>query len=449
MRKSLLLTLEFPPQKGGTQRYYFNICRNLPSDKIVILTLKPPNPPLERGENLDTPQREFDKGGLTGNEIKVYRGNLLVRYLYPHWLPMVLHLRKTVKKEKIELIQVGQVLPCGTAAFLINKFFKIPYIVYTHGLDILGPQKNSRKKKLMIKILSNAEKVVSNSEFTKNEVVKLGIERGKVFVVYPGVKTPQPPFGKGGKIQIPPSPPLGKGGDLDPVLSKIEELKKKYNLSDKKILLSVCRLVERKGIDSVISALGKFKEELKDVVYVVVGDGPKMEDLKKLCISHFKSPQPASPIESRTGFAKGGTIKSPHPSASESGQLPAGYPKIVFTGRVSDEELDLWYRMCDVFILIPKKSDFDVEGFGIVYAEASSYSKPVIGSDFAGTREAVENGVTGILVEPENVEQIGKAIVELFNDEDLRERLGRQGRERVEREFGIEGQMERVREVIE
>ncbi|MFH1187347.1 MAG: glycosyltransferase family 4 protein [bacterium] len=437
MRKSLLITLEFPPQRGGTQSYYFNICRNLPGEKIFVLAPKPsPNPsaggeivepspnPSAGGETetlpLRHPSRLAKADSLRKGEIefKIYRKNLLSSFLYPHWLPMVWNLRKIIKKEKIELVQAGQVLPCGTAAFLVNKFFNIPYIVYTHGLDILGPQKSLRKKKLMVKILRNAEKVISNSEFTKNEVVKLGIDKERVFVVYPSVdlvdqqNPPPPPAGGpsvGGGLN-PPNPPLRKGGDDAPAPCEVDNLRKKYNLDDKKILLSVCRLVERKGVDLVISVLAKFSEELKDMVYVVIGDGPKMEDLKK---------------------------------------IPIGCPQVVFAGRVSDEELDLWYRACDVFILTPKKSEFDVEGFGIVYAEAGSYSKPVIGSKLAGTCEAVKDGVTGILVEPDNVEQIGKAIVGLFNDEELREKLGRQGRERVEGEFGVEKMMERLREAIE
>ncbi|MFH1565142.1 MAG: glycosyltransferase family 4 protein [bacterium] len=447
MRKSLLITLEFPPQRGGTQSYYFNICKNLPSEKIVVLA------PMDEEEIL-FPRRSSltgDCGGapksrpaphrvsddLDPVNFKIYRKNLLVKYLYPHWLPMVWHLCRIIKREKIELVQAGQVLPCGAAVFLIGKFFNIPYAVYTHGLDILGPQKNFRKKKLMIKILRNAEKVISNSEFTKNEVAKLGIERDRIFVVYPSVslrrspltgdcggafnlvdkQNPPPTPSAGGGLN-PPSPPLRKGGILkshQPPFAKggnIEELRKKYNLGEKKILLSVCRLVERKGVDLVISALVNFSEELRDVVYIVVGDGPKMEDLKRL-------------------------------SASEGWQLP-----IIFTGRISDEELDLWYRMCDVFILTPKKSEFDVEGFGIVYAEASSYSKPVIGSRLAGICEAVQDGVTGVLVEPDNIEEIGQAIVELFNDEELRERLGRQGGERARMEFCVEEQMGRLREAM-
>jgi phosphatidylinositol alpha-1,6-mannosyltransferase len=324
---------------------------------------------------------------LSPINFKIYRKNLLVKYLYPHWISQVWHLYKIIKEEKIELIQVGQVLPCGTAVLIINKFLKIPYIVYTHGLDILGPQKYPRKKKLIIKILSNAEKVISNSEFTKNEVEKLGIQKEKIKVVYPSVEIFE-----------------------HNVEQATIDLKKKYNLSDKKILLTVCRLVERKGVDLVISALEKFGDQLKDLVYVVIGDGPKKKDLE---------------------------------------QMSKNLPQIIFTGQVSDDELSALYKMSDIFILTPKKSEFDAEGFGIVYIEASSYGKAMIGSNIGGVVESIKNGTTGILVEPDNVNEIGNAIVKLFNNDELRNRLGRQGKERAEREFSTKKQMESFLKILD
>jgi len=381
IRKSLLLTLEFPPQKGGTQKYYLSICRNLPSDKIVVLT---------------TSQKSKVKSQKFSNEdnFKVYRRNLLSKLIWPHWLPMFLHLWRIIKKENIKLIQVGQVLPCGTAALIIKKIFKIPYIVYTHGLDILGPQKNPRKLKLMKKILKEAEHIVSNSNFTKNEVIKLGIEESKVVVVYPSVQNQESRI---------------KNQEL------LNNIKNKYNLNNKKVLLTVCRLVKRKGVDHVLDALRQVGEKLQDVVYVVVGDGLERERLE----------QQAEALRAPNGLSE----------------------PVIFAGRVSDEELKAWYIIADVLILTPQKSDYDVEGFGIVYIEANSYGKPVIGSKLSGIVEAIEDRVSGILVDS-NVKEIGQAIVQLFNDEELRERLGKQGRERAHREFNIDRQMDRLKKVL-
>jgi phosphatidylinositol alpha-1,6-mannosyltransferase len=396
IRKSLLLTLEFPPQKGGTQKYYFNICNNLPSDKIVVLA------PRVETQNF-----------ASLLQCRIYRRKLLTKLIWPHWLPMVWHLWRVIKKEKIELIQVGQVLPCGTAVMIINKLLKIPYIVYTHGLDILNQPKGSKQYKLKQLILTEAQKVISNSEFVKNEVVKMGIERDKVEVVYPSVTPPAPPIRGATKRSSPirgatkRSSPIRGATNVPPLIGGAGG---GVDLQNKKILLTVCRLVERKGVDLVIQALSKISEQVQDLVYVVVGDGSQKENLEKF--------------------------------GSESGV------EIIFTGRISDEELSAWYKICDAFILTPKKSESDVEGFGIVYLEANSYSKPVIGSRVGGVVEAIQNGVSGILVEPDNVEEIGQAIVKLFSDDELREKLGRQGRERVERDFSFEQQIKWLKQVL-
>ena len=96
------------------------------------------------------------------------------------------------------------------------------------------------------------------------------------------------------------------------------------------------------------------------------------------------------------------------------------------------------YNLCDVFIMPARESKDDVEGFGIVYLEAASFTKPVIAGRGGGVREAVVDNETGILVDGKNADEIAGAIIKLFKDKDLREKLGRQGRERVEKEFSWE-----------
>jgi phosphatidylinositol alpha-1,6-mannosyltransferase len=109
----------------------------------------------------------------------------------------------------------------------------------------------------------------------------------------------------------------------------------------------------------------------------------------------------------------------------------------VFAGFVPNEVRGAFYDACDIYAMpsreIPEKGD--VEGFGITYLEANAFGKPVIGGRSGGVAEAVIDGVTGILVDPWDVNAIASACIRFLKDPDLAERLGRQGRDRVKTEF--------------
>lgn len=369
MKKSLLITLGFPPERGGVQNYYFNLCQNLPSDKIVVLTS------LNSAPEVDV-------------DFKIYHRQLLSKFFWPKWLLLFWQSWVIIKKEKIELIQVGQILPVGTVAWVFKKIFKIPYIVYIHGLDILLAQTNSRKKFLSKLILNSAQQVISNSEFTKAKIVKLGIAPEKITVIYPTIK------------EI-------------PTTIDSSNLITKYNLVGKKIILTVCRLVERKGVDLVVRSLVTIAERFPNVVYVVVGSGPEKEKWENLAKKLLND------------------------------KLP-----VIFVGAVTDIELRQWYNLSDIFIQTPRLSTVDVEGFGLVYAEANSYGKPTITANVGGVIEAVIDGVTGFVVEPERPELISQAIVKLLEDDQLRIKLGQQGKARVLEQFNIKKQVEKLMEIL-
>lgn len=305
MKKTLLATIDFPPARGGVANYLAGVAAHLPQDRIVVLA------PKVAGTE------EFDKQ----QPYKVYRRKLIFKYLRPRWLFLFFHLLWTARQEKVEFILAGQVLPVGTAALLVKKFLGTPYFISCHGMDILVPQVSTRKKRLLIKILNQAKGAIANSQFTKNELLKLGVEENKITIVYPC-----------------PTEAMG----MTP--AKVEETKKKYGLENKKILLTVGRLVARKGHDKVIEALSKILERVPETVYVIVGDGPERDKLK---------------------------VKS------YSEKLKVG-DKVILVGEVSDEELVAFYELCSVFIMVPRQIGSDVEGFGTVYLEANQYGKPVV-----------------------------------------------------------------------
>ena len=362
MRKTLIVTIDFPPILGGIASYLSGVARNLPKDKTIVLA-----PALDNSE-------EFDRE----EGYKIYRRNLVSKsfFLWPKWLPLIYHIFKIARKEKVEVILVGQVLPVGTAVFFLKKIFEIPYIISCHGMDILTAKKSFRKKRLMNKILEQSEKIISNSNFTKNELNKLGVQSKKIEILYPCVPK---------RINL--------KEDF------LENVSRKYNLENKKIILTTGRLVKRKGHDKVIESLPKILEQFSDAKYIIVGDGPERENLEN-------------------------QVKN----------LNLG-SHVIFTGKVGDLELAAFYQLCDLFITVSRQIEGDVEGFGTVYLEANLYGKPAIAGNSGGAGEAVIDGLNGLLVDPESIDEISKGIIKLLSDRDLTNQLGRQGKERVEKEF--------------
>ena len=166
-----------------------------------------------------------------------------------------------------------------------------------------------------------------------------------------------------------------------------------------KIILTVGRLVERKGHDAVIKALPFVLKEFPDLKYKIVGKGPMDKKLREI-----------AKIENVNGYVE-------------------------FCGEV--DNIADFYANCDVLVMpsrfIEKKGD--VEGFGLVFLEANYFGKPVIAGKSGGVFDAVIDGVTGLLVDPESPEEIANAIIELLENPELARKLGEQGRKRVLEEF--------------
>lgn len=378
MRKSLLVTQDFPPAHGGVAKYYSQLCANYPADCITVLA-----PPVE--------------GEMSPVEPKSYQ--VLRRpffstraWVWPRWLPLLGLILKTVRQTKADVIQVGQVLPVGAAVFLATRVLRIPYIVFTHGLDIALPQSNARKRQTMMKVLHGAGRVVANSQFTKAELVRLGVPAEKIEVVTPGCDLI----------------------DRQPDEADTRRLHSMWRTEERFILLTVARLEERKGHDQVIEACRRLVKDIPELTYLIVGDGPYRNHLEQLA--------------ERSGISK----------------------HIHFIGSVPTSQLPAYYSLADAFIMPARQlPNRDVEGFGIVYLEANAFGKAVIGGRSGGVSEAVIDGQTGLLVNPTNADDVARAILTLARDPELRRKLGEQGRRRVQEKFRWQQRAEAVRELIE
>jgi phosphatidylinositol alpha-1,6-mannosyltransferase len=175
-----------------------------------------------------------------------------------------------------------------------------------------------------------------------------------------------------------------------------EFLKIKYATRRKKVLLTVAEFKPRKGIDKVLQALHLLGERAKDILYLVVGEGPDRKRLME--------------IVQNLGLSE----------------------QVVFTGAVSDRDLPFHYAIADIYIMPNREEENgDIEGFGISFIEAQAAEKPVIGGDSGGVPDSVADGKTGILVNPQDEKEIAGKIMELLDNPDKARTLGKQGRERV------------------
>ncbi len=391
MKKSLLVTLDFPPNLGGVATYYYNICKNLPGDKIVVLAPNQKNDSsFDKEQNFPIIRKKLLGKFPQKTSPKNLLGILKIASTLK-WISIIKHFKAVADQHKIEIIQAGQILPIGTLALWYKKMKNIPFIFYAHGLDITLPQKFMRKKKILKKIIKEAKAIVANSHFTKDELVKLGADSDKIKVIYPcpGVKPSEAPEWK------------------------IREIREEYGLKNKKIILTVGRLVERKGHDMVIKSLPKIIKKIPDAAYLIVGTGPYEDNLKKL----------ANQLALRE--------------------------YIIFAGKASQNDLSVLFQIADVFIMPARRLiNGDVEGFGIVYLEANLFGKPVIGGKSGGVPEAIIDGKTGLLVDPLNVDQIAEAALKILTDKPYAQKLGMQGMERVLENFNWETQAQKIKEIL-
>src|SRR3989338_991587 len=359
--KILLITMEWPPFRGGVGNYYFNLTQELAKQGMELQVLIP-QAKLEI---------ESQKPNLTVSVCPFF-----YKFFWPKWIKLYFEIKKTVKKFKPDLIWVGQVLPVGEAVYLIKQRFKIPYFVSAHSLDILLPQKNFRKDKILKKILDKAEFITANSEFTKKELQNLENSYKKIEIIYP-------------------CPNIKNNGLI----------KKQGN---QKILLTVGRLVKRKGQGKVIEVMPKLLLDFPDLTYLIIGNGPEKINLE-----------------------------------SKIDNLDLN-DKVKILTDVSDEELSGYYASSDIFVMPVENMEDDAEGFGIVYLEAAEFGLPVIGGKSGGATEAILDNETGLLVEPGNQKDLLEKISLFLNNGQLAKKFGAAGKMRIDQEFIWEKQADKL-----
>jgi glycosyltransferase involved in cell wall biosynthesis len=372
----LVISRSFPPDAGGIQEYAYNRCLQDPS-RVIVLTSSC------LGDQLFDQTQPFP----------IYRwsiprilsrlgilGSLLKQICNMFWsVVLAVWLYKRHRYCYIEWCH-GYDFP---ALLLLSYLLPIECFIYLHGDDVLCPQKNKFFLWLFERTLRRTQVIVCNSTFTRNYLKEHFQVDSPTHIINPTVR-PE----KFGQINL---------NQLHVLSNRIRQ---KYQIAEEAIvILSVGRLVKRKGFDRVINYLPTLLAEGINVYYLICGQGSMELELKFLANSLG--------VESH----------------------------VIFAGYVADEELADYYAACDIFSML---TFFDskvrsIEGFGIVYLEAGYFGKPVIASRIGGVEDAVIHGENGLLVDPNSGNQMLEMLRQLCTDKELREHLGCRGRELANR----------------
>lgn len=353
----LLVTNDFPPKVGGIQSYLWELWRRLPAGETTVLT---------------TPYR----GAPEWDADQPYR---VERTREPVLLPtrgLARRIDALAREVDAGIVLLDPALPLG----FLGPWLERPYGVVLHGAEVTVPGRLPGTRWAMQRVLAGARLVVAAGGYPLAEGERAAGRPLPGIVVPPGVDVER-------------FAPLTSDG--------IRAARERFGLDpDTELVVSVSRLVPRKGMDVLIRAVADLGRERPGLRLAIAGSG---RDRKRL-----------EDIGARTGAP------------------------VVFLGRVDDEDLPALYGCGDVFAMLCRNRwlGLEQEGFGIVFLEAAACGVAQIAGRSGGSAEAVLDGVTGLVVdEPRSVPSVAQALLELLDRPSERSAMARAARRRAVDEF--------------
>ena len=360
MPSILLLTNDFGPRAGGIETFIIGLLERIPRGEVIVYT-------SNQGDTTD-----YDKKWLAEFGVEVVRDR--ARILLP--TPRVIRATsKIIREQNVKSIWFGAAAPLAVSARWLRKAGAKKIIAMTHGHEVWW-SKVPPFTWAMREIGRSVDHITYLGEFTGNAIAAK-IPQSKLVRIAPGI-------------------------DVEHFLPRsAEELRAQHGIGSRPTIISVGRLVHRKGQDRLIQALPAIKSKVPDALLVFIGEGPHREELDRLAKEHRVADD------------------------------------ILFIGRIDYRDLPSYLSMGDIFAM-PCRSrlaGLEVEGLGIVYLEASACGLPVIAGDSGGAPDAVIPGETGFVVNGEDIDEISSRAVELLVNKDLRRTLGARGREWIVEEW--------------
>jgi phosphatidylinositol alpha-1,6-mannosyltransferase len=350
----LVISQDFPPTIGGIQTYAFELAKRLHSECSSFAVIAPWSKGCEA----------FD----SSVPFAVVRIKTPLSLFPFRLIPVIRQFKKTNGLDWVFNVQ----WPSAIGSYLARRTgLSFRTAIAAHGRELLiKPFKtkpaNSFRHWVLGKTLADASVVLPVSNYTSSIVTDIGVQTRNVQVVH-------------------------NGADIE----HFRRFSSNGHNGSAKTILTVCRLVPRKGIDTVIRSLPAVAQQVPNIKYVIAGDGPDMARL--------------------TDLVEDLGVES----------------LVTFVGAVAHSNLPELYNHCDVFVMPSRGVPPDIEGFGIVFLEANACGKPVIGARTGGIPDAIVDGETGLLIDPDNVQQLASAIIQTVGDREFAEELGRNGFDRV------------------
>ena len=352
--QTLVVTNDFPPRVGGIQRTLWSLCSSLPAERLSVIA---PGWADDRSFDADAP---FPIVRLPG------------RFLWP--TPGVIEaVEREITNARTEVVLFGDAVPLALLGPRLAAR-GTPYVVAAHGFDYwlsTVPVAHG----LMRAMTARASRVVVMcSRFVARRIRTAVPDDVPVSVLYPGA-------------------------DLERFRPDLPtaDLRDRYGLGDRPVVVCVSRLVARKGQDVLIRSMRDVLRRVPEAALMIVGTGPREAGLRRLA------------------------ERAPNRS-------------VVFTGEVSEVDLPRHYALGDVFAMPcrTRLGGMEVEGWGNVFVEAAACGRPVVVGDSGGAPETLVHGETGLVVDGRDPAGVADAIATLLEDPAYARRLGKAGRARAE-----------------
>ena len=366
----LLVTNDFPPKVGGIQSYLWELWRRLPASEVTVLTTAHPD------------AARFDAE-------QAFR---VVRRADPVLLPTPA-VARAVRSLATEVGATAVVLDPALPVGAIGPHLGLPYAVVLHGAEITVPGRLPVSRLALRRVLREASLVIAGGGYPEAEATRAAGRELPTVCVPPGVDT-------------------GVFTPLDPGARAAARARLGLPVEGR-LVVSVSRLVPRKGFDVLIRAAAALSSSHPDLTVAVCGAGRDERRLRELT--------------ERTGAP------------------------VRFLGRLPGTDLPALYGCADVFAMLCRNrwGGLEQEGFGIVFLEAAAAGVPSVAGNSGGAGDAVVDGETGVIVDrPEDPEAVAAALVALLDDPGRRAAMGRAGRARAETGFTYDLLADRLHDAL-
>jgi phosphatidylinositol alpha-1,6-mannosyltransferase len=353
----LFVTNDFGPRAGGIETFIIGLIQRRPFGTTVIYTSFQEN------------SEQYDSDWLANYGVRVIRDRSKILLPTPR---VAFNLRAIIKREGITTAAFGAAAPLGLLSTSIKRAGVTRTVALTHGHEVWWA-KVFPFNLLLRRIGSTVDVLTYLGDFTR-AAISQGISakaQSSMVKVAPGI-------------------------DVDHFIpTDASALRESLGITKKKVIVSVGRLVHRKGQDCLIESMPQILSSVPDAHLLLIGQGPYREHLQELVRKHR--------LES----------------------------SVTFIGRIEYKDLPMYLCAGEIFAM-PSRSrlmGLEVEGLGIVYLEASSCGLPVLAGSSGGAPDAVVQNITGLVVDGTNHEQIATAAIELLNNSSASQLMGAAGRQ--------------------